>query len=109
MFGNPMSKVTKAIEKKNAKVLITLADSNDLEVRKAAMIGLGKIGGEDVSNYLITRLASTDPAVRIIVADALALLGDVHTKAHVSAQMTRETDPKVRDALGKAMASIKGY
>jgi HEAT repeat protein len=109
MFGNSMGKVTKAIEKKNAKVLVTLADSNDVEVRKAAIIGLGQVGGEEVSNYLITRLSSTDPSIRIVVADALALLGDVHTKAHVSAQMTRETDPKVRDALGKAMASIKGY
>jgi HEAT repeat protein len=109
MFGNSMSKVTKAIEKKNAAALITLADSKDMEVRQAALIGLGKVGGEEVSNYLITQLASSDPAVRITVANALALLGDMHTKAHVSAQMTRETDPKVRDALGKAMASIKGY
>ena len=109
MFGNKLGKVAKAIEKGNAKVLVDLASDNDVEVKLAAIAGLGETGGEDATNFLITQLHDNDSAIRIAVAKSLGVLGDMHTKAHVSAQMNKETNPEVREALSKAMAGIKGY
>lgn len=109
MFGDKMSKVEKAIEKRNPKALIDLAETKDTALRLAAIAGLGKVGGDDAANYLITQLGGSDPQVRIAVAEALGVMGDMHTKAHVSAQLNKETDPQVREAISKAMKNIKGY
>ena len=109
MFGSKMSKVEKAIEKNNLKALLDLADAKDPEVRMAAIVGMGKVGGDDASNYLITQLRNPEAPVRIAVAQALGLLADMHTKAHVAAQLAKETDPEVRDAMSKAMGNIKDY
>lgn len=109
MFGDKLGKVTKAVEKRNAKALVELANHKDQEIKLAAIAGLGVVGGDDASNYLITQLHDAEVPVRIAVAQALGALGDMHTKAHVSAQLSKETDPSVREALSKAMAGIKGY
>ena len=109
MFGNKMDKVAKAIEKNNAGMLIQLTENNDPSVRLAAIAGLGKVGGDETSNCLITLLHSEDKATRLAVAQALGELGDMHTKAHLAAQLSKETDPEVHEAMSKAMSSIKGY
>jgi len=109
MFGSKMSKVEKAVEKQNAKALIDLAGAKDLELQLAAILGLSKVGGDDTTNYLITKLNDANPQIRTAVAQALGTLGDMHTKAHLSAQIARETDASVREAMSKAMANIKGY
>ena len=109
MFGSKMSKVEKAIEKKDAKKLIALADYRDKEVFLAAITGLGRVGGDDATNYLTTLIQSNESGTRIAVAQALGMIGDRHTKAFLSAQLGKETEPKVRDAISAAMAEIKGY
>ena len=109
MFGNKMNAVEKAIRKKNANALIGLADTNDMEVHLAAIHGLGSVGGDDACNYLVSRLGSEEPEVRIAVAKALGELGDKHTKAFVTAQIAKETNPEVKEALSKAMSQIRNY
>jgi len=109
MFGSKMDSVEKAIKKNNAAALIGLGDNKDKEVCLAAIAGLGSVGGQEACNYLISRLSSQEPEVRIAAAHALGALGDKHTKAFVSAQMSKETDPAVRDAMGQAMMHIKSY
>ena len=54
MFGSKMSKIERAIEKKDARKLIALADSRDKDTYLAAITGLGKVGGDDAANYLTT-------------------------------------------------------
>jgi HEAT repeat protein len=109
MFGHKMNQVEKAIEKKHASTLIELCDKKDPEVCLAAIAGLGVVGGDDASNYLISRLQSTEPNVRLAVAHALGELGDMHTKAFVMAQMNKEENPDVRKALSKALSQIRSY
>ena len=109
MFGNKMEQVEKAIEKKNAAKLIKLCEDSDQEVRMAAIAGLGSVGGDETSNYLVFHLKNPNPKVRIAIAKALGILGDMHTKAFVSAQMNKEKDPDVREALCKALETIKNY
>lgn len=109
MFGNKMNQVEKAITKNNASTLIGLCDNKDQEVCLAAIAGLGTVGGEDAINFLLANLQSSDPKVRIAISQSLGALGDIHTKAFVSAQMSKEENPDVREALGKALGQIKNY
>jgi HEAT repeat protein len=109
MFGNKMNLVEKAIKKNNASSLIELCGNKDQEVCLAAIAGLGSVGGDDTANYLVSHLQSTEPKVRIAVAQALGVLGDKHTKAFVVAQMNKEGDPDVREALSKALTQIRNY
>jgi HEAT repeat protein len=78
-------------------------------VRLAAMGGLSQVGSQEAINYLVTRLHNPETEIRIAVANALGEIGDMHTKAFVSQQLQNETDPKVKEALSKAMARIKDY
>lgn len=109
MFGNKMNAVEKAVQKKNATALIGLANGGDREVALAAVAGLGGIGGDDACNYLVSHIGSEAPEMRIAVAQALGRIGDKHTKAFVTAQIAKETNPEVREALTKAMALIRNY
>lgn len=109
MFGNKMNQVGKAIKKKHRSALIELCNNKDQEVSIAAIAGLGSVGGEDAANYLISRLQSTEPNVRIAVAHALGELKDMHTKAFLAAQLNKEEDPDVRKALSNAMSEIRSY
>ena len=99
MFGSKMSKIERAIEKKDARKLIALADSRDKDIYIAAITGLGKVGGDDAANYLTTLIQNTaEPDTRIAVARALGMIGDMHTKAFLSAQLGKETEPAVRES-----------
>lgn len=109
MFGNKLAHVSKAIEKKNATKLISLCGDKDQDVCLAAIAGLGSVEGDDSSNYLVAHLQDPNPKVRIAIAKALGMLGDMHTKASVSAHMKKEEDPDVREALRKALETIKNY
>jgi HEAT repeat protein len=109
MFGNKMGNVEKAIKKSNVAALIGLADGKDAEVKHAAITGLGGIGGHEACNYLISCLSNTEAATRIAAAQALGVIGDKHTKAFLSAQMNKETDPQVRETMAQAMTHIKSY
>ena len=109
MFGNKMNLVEKAIRKNNASTLVGLCDNKDQEVYLSAIAGLGKVGGEESVNYLVSHLQHTDPKARIAIAHALGTLGDIHTKAFVSEQMSKEEHPEVRKALSTALGQIKSY
>lgn len=109
MFGNKMNAVEKAVGKNNAGSLIKLAGENDLSVSLAAIEGLGGVGGQEASNYLVMRLGDENRDIRIAVAKALGEIANVHTKAFLSAQMNKETDPDVKEAMREAMVNIKEY
>ncbi|MFH1513596.1 MAG: HEAT repeat domain-containing protein [Bacillota bacterium] len=109
MFGSKLSAVEKAVKKCNAGALIAMGSNKDKEVSLAAIAGLGSVGGQEACNYLISRLSSQEPEARIAAAHALGAIGDKHTKAFISAQMNKETDTAVREAMGLAMSRIKSY
>jgi HEAT repeat protein len=90
MFGNNLGAVEKAVQKKNTATLMKLADSNDVAVKLAAIAGMGAVGGQDITNYLITRLQSDAPETRLAVVQSLGAIGDMHTKAFLSEQMKRK-------------------
>jgi HEAT repeat protein len=109
MFGSKISAVEKAIKKSNAGALIGLADSKDGEVCMAAIAGLGNVGGQEACNFLVSRLGNPEPEMRIAIAHSLGVIGDKHTKAFLSAQMSKETKPEVKEAMREAMMLIKEY
>ncbi len=109
MFGNKMNAIAKAVKKGNVSALSELAANKDSAISLAAIEALGTVGGLEASNYLVTRLQSEDPKVRIAVANALGVIANMHTKAFLFAQMNKETDETVKQAMGEAMAKIKDY
>ncbi|HPJ03498.1 MAG TPA: HEAT repeat domain-containing protein [Candidatus Limiplasma sp.] len=109
MFSKSISHVEKAIAKSNVPSLIDLCGNKDRDICLAAIAGLGSVGGDDASNSLVSQFNNPDPKVRIAVAKALGHLGDMHTKAFVSAQLSKEKDPEVLEALRTAYRQIKDY
>lgn len=104
-----MSKVEKAIKKNNLAALAEMAEGKDENQRFEAILGLGQIGGDGAINYLVTKLNDDSPKTRIAIAQALGVIGDPHTKAHIAAQLQKETNPEVREAISKAMSHIREY
>ena len=109
MFSKSMSHVEKAIAKNNVSSLIDLCGNKDKDICLAAIAGLGCVGGDDASNCLLSQFRNPDPKVRVAVAQALGHLGDKHTKAFVSAQLSKEKDADVLAALRTAYGQIKDY
>lgn len=109
MFGNKMNAVEKAIRKNHVPTLIELSESKDKAVSLAAIEGLGTAGGDDAAHYLVTRLQSPEPELRIAVARALGTLANKHTKAFLAAQLKKEEDPAVKEVMQREMVKIKEY
>lgn len=109
MFGNKMETVEKAITKKNEKKLLGLVGDKDKQVTLAAMRGLGKVGSDDGLNTLITMLHNQDEDIRAAAASALGEMGNGHSRAHLSHQMSNETNENVKKAISGALSQIKDY
>jgi HEAT repeat protein len=109
MFGNKLGSVEKAIRKNNVGTLVALGEDKDRAVSLAAIAGLGNVGGQEACNYLVSHLGCQEPELRMAIAQALGAIGDKHTKAFLSSQMNKETDPKVKEVMRSAMLLIKEY
>lgn len=109
MFGNKMSKVSHAVEKGKASVLVELTHDKDEAVRTAAIDGLGKLKSSDGVNTLVNLLHDASAEVRKHAALALGEIGDSHSKAHVSFAAEKETDSKAKEAMVQALAKLKDY
>ena len=109
MFGNKMNAVEKAVKKNHAAALIDLSQDKDKDVVMAAIAGMVSVGGDEVAHYLITRLQDPEPEMRTAVAQTLGNIGNKHTKAFLAAQLQKEKDEAVKEAILQAMVKIKGY
>ncbi|HML48262.1 MAG TPA: HEAT repeat domain-containing protein [Clostridia bacterium] len=107
MFGSKTDKIKGLAEKKKGGKIAGFLNDRSKEVVMAAIEGLGACGGEDAVNGLVPLLRSTDAAIRIATANAMATMGDPRTKAHLDFQLKHETDPKVKDAIVHALGSIR--
>lgn len=109
MFGNKMHKVEKAIEKNKGDVLVGLLTDKDDSVRLAAIDGLGKTRSNEGTNSLINLLHDPSAEVRKHAASALAAIGDVHAKAHISHALSVEKDAGAKSAMQAALGQLKDY
>lgn len=109
MFGNKLGKVSKAIEKGKADVLVGLLQDKSEEVRLAAIDGLGKVKSADGVNPLVNLLHDSSAAVRGRAALALGAIGEAHAKAHINFAFEKETDAAAKDAMHKALTMLKNY
>lgn len=109
MFGNKMTKVARATEKNKPSVLIGLLTDKDEAVRVAAIDGLGKLKSNDAMNHLINMLHDESAEIRKHAATSLSMIGDVHSKAHISFAAEKETDPATKAAMRDALQALKDY
>ena len=109
IFGDKMKQAEKAAEKKNGKKLIELAKDKKADVALAAVRGMGKVGGEDCVNYLVTQLRNIDPAFRAAAAASLGEIGDPHAKAHIHGALRFEKDEAAIKIMHESLARIRDY
>lgn len=109
MFGNKLQKVESAVQKKKEAPLVKLTEDKDMQVRLAAIAGLGKVGQDDGCNTLITLLHDPNDDIRSAAATALGEMGNGHAKAHISYQIQQEKNPAVKETMSHALHLIKDY
>ena len=92
-FGDKMKKVERATEKRKSKQLIELAQCKKNDVRLAAIRGLGKSGGEEAINFLVTQLRNA----AIFFAQSTVFAFEAFTEGNHFA--SRDTSPPFLSAL----------
>lgn len=108
-FGDKMKQVERATEKRKSKKLIELAQCKKDDVRLAAIRGLGKSGGEEAINFLVTQLRHTDPQFRAAAALSLGEIGDPHAKAHIHGALRYEKNETTVKAMHTALGKLADY
>lgn len=109
IFGDKMKKVERATAKRKSAKLIELAKDKKADVSLAAIRGLGKAGGEEAVNFLVTQLRNIDPKFRAAAATSLGEIGDPHAKAHIHGALRYEKDESTVKAMHAALAKIADY
>ena len=109
LFGNKLSKIASATSKGNGKYLMKLIKDKDQAVRLAAIDGLGEVKYTDAVGPLASFLYDPSVDVRVHCCEALAKIGDAHSKEHINNAIAREKDPKVQETMRKALLKLKSY
>jgi HEAT repeat protein len=106
MFGNDFKKIEKLASKKNSEALAKFLTNKDLQVRIAAIKGLGESGGETSFNHLTPSLRDSNPSIRAAAATALRALNDPRAVAFISNGLKSETDPVTKEAMSRALGAF---
>jgi HEAT repeat protein len=104
--GVALATVTAGIGGKGSlERLQRLMSSDHAEVRRASVIGLGKVGGARAKGLIAIGLADEDPDVQIVAAQALGRLRDDHGGAPVDELLlaVRSDLAHVRSAVARAL------
>ena len=102
-----LSKVEKCIQKGKDEELAKLAQDKDLEVRLAAIAGLGKMSGKDTAcNALISMMTDPGPKIRAACAEAMGQLGDDRADTHLRYHLEQEKDPQAAQAMHSALSAL---
>lgn len=105
--GVALATVTAAIGRKGAPDrLQRLMSSDHPDVRRAAVAGLGKVGGARARSLLAIALADEDPDVQIVAANALGRLRDAEAGAPYVDELLQAIHaelPHVRSAVARAL------
>ena len=73
MFGDKIAKIPKLVEKKKFEPLIAMASDKKMDVRLAAIAGLGQVDVDEAYNALVPMLRENEPEVRIAAGKASVL------------------------------------
>ncbi|HET9479246.1 MAG TPA: HEAT repeat domain-containing protein, partial [Pyrinomonadaceae bacterium] len=84
-------------------LLIGQLDSEDLEVRRSAVVALGRIGNSSATSHLVNTLS--DQALAIEAANALAQIGDPRAVDGLL-NLLRNDDASIRQAAVNALNSL---
>jgi len=86
-------------------VLFQCVYESDLEIRRAAILALGRIPGHDVFDYLMYAMTEADWRVRAAAATAIALRGDTTALPSLHAALT-DADTYVQQSAVLALDKI---
>ena len=106
MFGDKIAKIPKLVEKKKFEPLIAMASDKKMDVRLAAIAGLGQVDVDEAYNALGPMLRENEPEVRIAAGKALATLGRPSARVHIEHQIHAEKDAKVAEELKQSLSVL---
>ena len=108
MFGNNLKKIEKLTSKKNSEALAKFLTNKDVQVRVAAVRGLGASGGEFAFNNLTPLLRDGNPPIRAAAATALRALEDPRAVSFINYSLKEEKDPAAKEAMSRALSAFNG-
>lgn len=82
--------------------------ATDLDVRKAALVALGRIGTDAVLNVLIGALAESDPGIQGAAIRGLGFSKRPEAVSPVLAVLEKATDPVIRKVSVDALVALGG-
>lgn len=106
-----MEKIEKWVEKGNTGKLEKMLGKGSSQEKAAVIDALGRVGGEDAVNLLISNLRSTDMEIRKASVTALGQTGAVRAMEFLRKITRDEPDSEIADLAREAMhnlASSKG-
>lgn len=106
-MGISVKKIEKWERKKKAAKLIKALDSNDKEIRMAAIKALGSIEEENSVNTLVGLLRDTDPDIRAAAVESLGKVGNSRSVEFVRYTVNNDSDENVRQKAGIALNLLK--
>ena len=83
-----------------------MASDKKMDVRLAAIAGLGQVDVDEAYNALVPMLRENEPEVRIAAGKALATLGRPSARVHIEHQIHAEKDAKVAEELKKSLSVL---
>ena len=107
MFGNKMNKIARCVKKQHAAPVVKLTENKNKDIALAAVAALGKIGGEEVYNALITLLRHGDAAMRQTAVRALGELREGKAKVHLMHMEKTEPDAQVLSAIRATVGKLQ--
>ncbi len=80
--------------------------SNDVETLRVALLGLGRIGGEDAAKLVAPFLSHSEPAIRQIAALALGIAGEKSHGPLLAERLKQEPSAQVKNELLLALGTL---
>lgn len=87
-------------------IFTAMADNKDEKVRGAALYALGQLPGREVSQAIIAKMKTAEPAMKVVLLQALALGGDKEALPAFLAAAA-DADESVRIAAYEGMAGLR--
>ena len=107
MFGNKLTKIPKMVEKNQAEKLEKLLTDKDMQVKLAAVDGLGQCTGDVAFNALVPLINHPEVDMRVHTINALGMMGLPKARTFLLHRRDQETDAGVNKAIAEALHRIE--
>lgn len=102
-----IEKIQKLTEKKKSEKIEKFLNDKDIEVVKAAIVGLGMIQDETSVNLLSKLIDHEDPEIRKTAIVAFAKNKTEYSRTFIQHRLSKEADAGVKEVASKTLREYK--